>query len=279
MKKLFVSFSGGRTSGHMMYHLLDRYQDEYDIEVLFSNTGQEREETLEFVDKCDRLWDVGVVWLEASVIPERGISTTFKVVDFATASRNGEPFESMIEKYGIPNIDWPHCTRELKLRPMEAYMKALGWTDHYTAVGIRADEPRRRSKSALERRIVYPLMDWFPTDKIDVNMWWEQRTFNLELEEHQGNCSWCWKKALSKHARLYRESPGIFEFPARMEILHTNTGTRAKEDPRVFFRQHRSTVKLIETIELMGDVPMRPIKPDEDAGCSESCDVYTAENE
>ena len=279
MKKLFASMSGGLTSAYITNQIMKHVQGDYDIEVVFANTGQEREATLEFVHRCDQEWDWQVVWVEADVIPEKGVPTTFKLVDFETASRNGEPFEAMIEKYGIPNMDWPHCTRELKLRPMEAYIKSLGWTDHLTAVGIRMDELRRVSKSAAERGIVYPLVDWFPADKGDVNDWWDAQAFTLGLEEHQGNCTWCWKKTFSKHAKIYRETPQVFDFPARMEALHRHTGHRGVKDPRVFFRKHQSTADLIRTIELVGDAPMRPVNRDENSGCSESCDVYTSETD
>jgi len=39
------------------------------------------------------------------------------LVTFETASRNGEPFEEMIQKYGITNMQSPQCTRNLKGLP------------------------------------------------------------------------------------------------------------------------------------------------------------------
>jgi hypothetical protein len=43
-------------------------------------------------------WNAGVVWVEAVTHPGR-VACTAKVVDFATASRGGEPFEAVIAKY------------------------------------------------------------------------------------------------------------------------------------------------------------------------------------
>ena len=40
-KKLLVSFSGGRTSGYMTKTVIDKYSNEYDIKVVFANTGFE----------------------------------------------------------------------------------------------------------------------------------------------------------------------------------------------------------------------------------------------
>lgn len=49
-----ISFSGGRTSGYMLRHILDAHDGTLpdDVVVTFANTGKEREETLRFVHDC-----------------------------------------------------------------------------------------------------------------------------------------------------------------------------------------------------------------------------------
>ena len=54
MKRLFISFSGGRTSAYMARRLLRDRPADTEIVTVFANTGQEDERTLEFVDRCDR---------------------------------------------------------------------------------------------------------------------------------------------------------------------------------------------------------------------------------
>lgn len=56
MKPLIVSFSGGRTSAYMAYILKRDYSQEYNMRFVFMNTGEEREETLIFIDRCDRAY-------------------------------------------------------------------------------------------------------------------------------------------------------------------------------------------------------------------------------
>lgn len=81
---LLVSFSGGQTSAYMSALLKEHSRNR--LIFVFANTGQENEKTLEFVDKVDRAFDLGVVWVEADVKP-KGIGTKHLIVSFETASR------------------------------------------------------------------------------------------------------------------------------------------------------------------------------------------------
>ena len=276
MRKLFVSFSGGKSSGYMMKRLIDAYSSEYEMKFVFANTGQEHEETLAFVHACETAWNVPIAWVEAVVHHGARKGTTHKVVTYESASRDGHPFEETIRKYGIPNLLYPHCTRELKLRPMVSYLASQGWKtgDYWTAIGIRNDELKRVRKDAAAAKILYPMVSLFPSDKIDVNDWWDDQPFNLDLKPHQGNCSWCWKKSLTKHFHLIDESPQIFDFPRRMEREYGLVGPRASGEPyRVFFRGERSVDDLFAYRKNVSVLP--PVSRDEDgdAGCSESCEV------
>lgn len=281
-KRLLASFSGGRTSAFMTKWLLDNKRDEYDIRVVFANTGQEDDRTLDFVRKCDEAFGFGTVWIE-SVAQEPGKSSGHRVVTFDTADRSGQTFEAMIARYGIPNKLFPHCTRELKQNPIKSYLQSIGWdTGTYaSAIGIRTDETRRVSKSAGERGIVYPLVDMLPSDKQDVNDWWESQPFNLEIQEHEGNCKWCWKKSFAKHFRLISEAPHIYDFPRRMEAIHGRTGAgSAMGESRVFFRLATSTDQLFKHAEIgqVVQIDRRQGNLDLDGGCSESCELYPTES-
>lgn len=239
----------------MAKRLKEKWRHLYsEMRVVFANTGWENEETLEFVRECDYHYDFETTWVEAEVDPRKGKKTGHRVVDFETASRLAEPFEAVIKKYGIPNIGFPHCTRELKLNPMRSYLASVGWEpgSYDVAVGIRADEGARRSKTASVNGIHYPLMDWEPTEKTDINLIWARRNFRLRLKGYQGNCRGCWKKSLRKLLTIRDETPQAFAFTAEMEAHHGMIGPEfslhASELPdgyrRVFFRGNMSTKDL-----------------------------------
>lgn len=248
MKPLVISFSGGRTSGYMAKLLIDKYKDKRDIFTIFANTGKEREETLLFVNQCDVEFNLNVIWIESVQNHGQRKSATYKIVDYKSASRNGDPFEDMIKKHGIPNMAFPHCTRELKTTPINNYLKDLGiYDDCEMAIGIRLDEPKRIKK---KEKIIYPLVKEFPTTKIMVHKWWKQQKFDLQLKDYEGNCDMCWKKSKRKLLTMIIENPQLVDWWNQMEILYGNyipPGQAGKRiTPITFFRKHESANDLIE---------------------------------
>lgn len=264
MKNLLVSFSGGETSAFMAQWLNNHYE-EYGYEnivFVFANTGLENEATLEFVEKCDKHFRLGVKWVEADVFYDQRKGTGHYLTDFDYASRNGEPFEAIIKKYGIPNKAFPHCTRELKQNPIKSF--ARDWfdgEDYHTAIGIRIDEIDRISPNRKELGFIYPLasMDMIPTKKQMVNFYWHAQPFRLNLKGYQGNCLTCWKKADPKLYQIAKEYPRAFDFMKRMEKQYSTIGTEFEKyddaDPRVFFRNKRSVDDILaESVEWKGFV-------------------------
>jgi hypothetical protein len=253
MKNLVISFSGGRTSAFMTKFILEhkKYSDFNKI-VVFANTGKEKEETLEFVNKCDKTWDFNVVWIEADVVHEKGVGTNFKIVDFKTASRKGEPFEEVIKKYKLPTIMGSHCTRELKMAPINKYIKSLNLkNDIYTAIGIRYDERNRMSNTAIDKKIIYPLIEDIQIDSGFIRKWWSSQKFDLELKDYEGNCDLCFKKSINKKLTIIKENPKIANWWEEMENKYSNDIV-----PRFDLRTNLNTKQLIE----MSKKPFKNVK-------------------
>lgn len=238
---LIISFSGGLTSAYMTRLILDshKYKDFQKV-CVFANTGKEREETLEFVDKCDKEWGLGMVWIEADV-QDAGVGTTFKVVDFESASRRGEPFEAVIEKYGFTNKDAPHCSRELKERPIKKFSQSLG---HWQiAIGFRADERKRMTRKP---GYIYPLIEDFTVINKDVKAFWEAQPFTLKLNPYEGNCDLCWKKSIAKRLRIISENPGLADWWEEQE----------EKDGEYVFDRDGHTVQSLRKMSLLRDTQL-----------------------
>ena len=288
--KLAISFSGGRTSAVMTKLCVEKFKDTHDIAITFANTGCEHENTLDFVNKCDKHFGWGVVWIEAVVNPEKGKGIRHKVVDYETASRYGEPMEADFAKHGLPGPGWLHCTRDTKELPIKDYLKSvLGWKwgEFWIAIGIRADEVDRVSTNREKLKFVYPLVDAGWT-KEDVNAECASWPFDLDLKgEHYGNCVWCWKKSMRKLLTLAQDDESIFDFPRKMEEKYSHiTTTNDPNMSRQMFRKNMTTVDIIKMAREGNFEPYRDqdqtqmfsqasydVFLDTGSACGESCEI------
>ena len=202
-----ISFSGGRTSAYMLWRVLQAHDMSLpsDAKVIFCNTGKEHEATLDFVRDIEKQWNVPIVWLE--FVKEQ---PKFKIVNYDTASRNGEPFAEMIEmKQFLPNSVMRFCTTELKIHPITRYMAATGYEEFQTFAGIRADEPRRVVKL---RETLHAPLAIAGVRQADVQAFWKANSFDLGIEFRDrvtplGNCDLCFMKGGNQLMSIIQREP------------------------------------------------------------------------
>ena len=252
---LAVLFSGGRTSAYMSKWIKDNWMEKYHVKFVYCNTGQEHPSTLDFVNKCDDEFGLNLTWIEAD-IRTKGIGTNYKEVFYEIASLDGKPFEDMIKKFGLPNKDFPHCTRELKIEPFKKWAKDVFNGESYVmALGIRVDEPKRLKQSKTDAPKVYPLAVDHPMTKEMILVWWKHQNFDLQIPEHLGNCTWCWKKSDRKLYTLAKEYPEIFEFPKMLDSKYAVTSNFERKDKRQMFRRYRTTIDILNESTSQAFVP------------------------
>lgn len=224
-----ISFSGGRTSAYMLWRVLQANGGKLpsDAVVCFANTGKEEEATLQFVRDCSAEWGVSITWVEYQAAEET--SDRWKLVDFDTASRDGEPFEALIKQRNyLPNPVARFCTVELKVRAIHRYLKSIGWKKWDSMLGIRADEPRRLAKIGNQdygkhEEKCAPLGKAGITKEL-VGAFWRGQSFDLGLPNHNGvtmhgNCDLCYLKGGAQILSLIAEKPARAVWWARMESL------------------------------------------------------------
>ena len=249
-----ISFSGGRTSGYMLYQMLQAYEGTLpdDVYVTFANTGKEMPETLDFVRDCGEHWGVKIHWLEMRIFDERPIYRTEEVT-YETAARNGEPFAALIDrKKMLPNPMVRFCTSELKIMPMKRFMKERGYKDWYNVVGLRYDEPRRvgKQKAANDSGVnpwesLTPLYDAKATVQ-DVFKFWKASNFDLNLPNHggktlAGNCDLCFLKGMKTTNRILKERPDLADWWIEQEnkIAKSAQESLGREVSTATFRKDR----------------------------------------
>lgn len=224
-----IAFSGGRTSAYMLHQILEANGDLPDrCRVVFSNTGREFDQTLDFVAECGSRWGVRIDWLEY-----RAGKPGFEVVSHNSASRDGAPFETLIERRKfLPNQATRFCTQELKVRVAAKFCRAQGWASWTTALGIRADEAHRAARQTKEKWTVWrPLVEAGVTKRA-VAAFWSCQPFDLRLDNingktPDGNCDGCFLKSEAYLARLAVRHPERAQWWQRMEALVAGS-TRSK---------------------------------------------------
>lgn len=268
-----ILFSGGRTSGYMLWRLIqERITDWKEWIVVFCNTGKERSETLDFVHEVETRWDVPITWLEYHRVPARDIKpgvfptekrnqnlakaaelgeTThwFREVNYKTASRNGEPFDELLEWASVlPNVVSRICSTQLKLRSAMRYLFSIGVQEYCPIIGIRKDEEHRSiqilaSCESFEHPL-FPLCEWNSSER-DIMDFWKSQPFDLRLKQYEGNCDLCFLKAKWKRLLLVKENPGMADWWINWE---SKKNTIQMNDGK-YFRLGETYAELVNQVE------------------------------
>lgn len=136
-----LGISGGRDSASLAVYMR-QYHPHLPLEYFFTDTGKELPEVYSFLDKLEGFLGKPIQRLN----PDRD-------------------FDFWLDEYGnfLPSPRTRWCTRQLKLRPLEHWLKKdleAGTTIH-SYVAIRADEPSREGYKATHpnMRVHFPLRD------------------------------------------------------------------------------------------------------------------------
>jgi hypothetical protein len=264
-----ISFSGGRTSGYMLFKILQAHGGTLpdDVVVCFANTGREMPATLDFVRDCGAAWDVRVVWLEFVSRTADG----FAVVSHNSASRDGEPFTALIaQKHMLPNVVMRFCTEELKIFTIKRWvLRTLGWNKWTEVIGLRADEPKRLAR--CREGCVTPLAEAGIT-KPDVLTFWAEQPFDLRLAgPWEGNCDGCFQKSRAARMRMLRDHPTRMRWWSQTE---TTGAYPYMDNPRMAqFSSRESWAELAEFVERTPRLPLDETMHDLGEACDGGCGV------
>jgi 3'-phosphoadenosine 5'-phosphosulfate sulfotransferase (PAPS reductase)/FAD synthetase len=272
-----ISFSGGRTSGLMLFLILWAHGGVLpaNVHVVFANTGKEREETLRFIHNCATYWGVKIAWVE-DCPQARGAKAAdrYTLVGFNSASRAGEPFVRLIDaKQYLPNASMRYCTTELKIRPMKHFMLAQGYANWVNVIGLRADEPRRLARAVAlneekkERWTTATPMARARHALADVAAFWRAQPFDLGLMPHEGNCDLCFLKGRGRLAQIIRDVPERADWWSAMERrAKTKSPTRTAA-----FRRDETYAELAASIAAQPQLALEPGDDDHEVECGLLC--------
>ncbi|MEN3976132.1 phosphoadenosine phosphosulfate reductase family protein [Emcibacter sp. SYSU 3D8] len=189
-----LGVSGGRDSAALAVYMRET-APELDLEYFFTDTGKELEEVYQFLDRLEGFLGKPITRLN----PDRD-------------------FEFWLREYNnfLPSPRTRWCTRQLKLRPLEQWLKEdldAGVTIH-SYVAIRADEPNREGYKAthdnmqvhlplreagIDRRGVIDILEGAGVGEPEYYRW-----------RSRSGCTFCFFQQKIEWVRLSREHPAAF---------------------------------------------------------------------
>lgn len=200
-----ISISGGRTSGMMVYKIMESvdFKPPPHWHFVFCNTSREHPATYKFLADMISHWGIDLICLEWRP------KVFYTQVAFDDMATDSSIFFDLLT-YGYRNHAPPNrfgrfCSKDLKQVPIKQFMKDKGYPFFNNVMGIRADEPARiragikNYRKGHDYNNIYPLAEWGIKQR-HIFEFWGQQSFDLELpiingKNPYGNCLGCFNKS------------------------------------------------------------------------------------
>lgn len=204
-----LGLSGGRDSAALAVYMR-HHHPEIDVEYFFTDTGKELPEVYEFLGRLEGVLGKPILRLN----PDRD-------------------FDFWLKQYNsfLPSAQTRWCTRQLKLRPFEQWIKPMledGQTV-YSYVAIRADEEYREGYTSKHDNLIIKLplkeagvdkpgvMELLDSSGLGLPRYYEWRT--------RSGCTFCFFQQKIEWVRLRERHPEAFEEAKRYEKTAVEHGS------------------------------------------------------
>jgi len=208
-EKHVLGISGGRDSAALAVYMRQNYP-ELDIDYFFTDTGKELPEVYDFLGKLEGFLGKPILYLN----PDR---------DFDYWLRQFNNF--------LPSPQTRWCTRQLKLRPFEQWVKPMlqSGVKVYSYVAIRADEEFREAYNSKHENLVIKLpfkeagidkagvLELLEMSDLGMPSYYEWRT--------RSGCTFCFYQQKIEWVGLLERHEGAFKEAMAYEKVATESGS------------------------------------------------------
>lgn len=190
-----LGLSGGRDSAALAVHMRQQHPD-MEIEYFFTDTGKELPEVYEYLGRLEGFLGQPILRLN----PDRD-------------------FDFWLKQFNnfLPSAQTRWCTRQLKLRPFELWLKPIleAGTTVYSYVAIRSDEEYRSGYNSNKDNLIVELpfkeagidkagvLDILDGAGLGLPQYYEWRT--------RSGCTFCFYQQKIEWVRLMERHPEAFE--------------------------------------------------------------------
>lgn len=230
--KHVLGLSGGRDSAALAIFMRQTFP-ELDLEYFFTDTGKELPEVYDFLGRLEGFLGHPIRRLNPD-----------------------HDFDFWLREYGnfLPSAKSRWCTRQLKLKPFEDWLKSHldGGGKVYSYIAIRADEPERLGYHATHPNLTVKFP--FREHRIDKAGVIELlNASDLGQPEYyrwrsRSGCTFCFFQQKIEWVRLKREHPDAFEEAKRYEKTALDHGSPFTWSDRESLTELESPVRMA-TIE------------------------------
>ncbi len=292
--------SGGESSGFLMEHLeLKKKHDGWNVVYIYNETGQEADETYEYLKKLAEYYRTEIICLKPMISNVNNIGVSCKVISLEDIGYDKTIIGDLFESYGTMTVNARFCTSRMKSEPTAKYCNATFGKGNYKLwLGIRADEKARlksvdkqyqlflndckKKRRKPDCEIGY-LADLVEADKEDVKNFWESMPFRLEIHDKPflGNCLYCPQKENARIALAARYYPErAEEFIEQCKSGQVVNHNRKSKDGIILKKDvmYRSYLSLEEVIDTYKDIPTDELENQikrgnryKEVGCGVSC--------
>lgn len=232
-----IGLSGGKDSSALVIHMKRTRPEIFDkLEMYFTDTGTELEETYEYLDKLEKFLGKKILRLKSTTTEEK-----YAVVD---GDDHSVPFDEILNEYNgyLPSPMARWCTRKLKIEPME---KWIGQDYCCSYIGIRADEPSREGYNSRSKNVnitgVYPYRE----DGLGITDVYNILEETVGLPEYykwrtRSGCFFCFYQRRVEWAVLYHLYPELLEESIKYETEHEDgrSFTWVKDRPLEYIKNN-----------------------------------------
>lgn len=230
-EKHVLGLSGGRDSAALAVFMRETYPDR-EIEYFFTDTGKELKEVYDYLHRLEGYLGKPIIYLN----PDRD-------------------FDFWLKEYGhfLPSPRSRWCTRQLKLRPFEKWIKPDLEKGHTvnSYVAIRYDEQTRSGMIATDSNLkVHLPFREHGIDKAGVIDLLEASGLGLPAYyrwRSRSGCTFCFYQQKVEWVRLKREHPDKFEEAKSYEKTALNHGSP-------FTWSDRESLEMLEQPERMAEI-------------------------
>lgn len=208
-KRHVLGLSGGRDSAALAVYMRQYYPD-IDLDYFFTDTGKELPEVYEFLGRLEGVLGKPILRLN----PDRD-------------------FDFWLKQYNsfLPSAQTRWCTRQLKLRPFEQWIKPMleEGSRVYSYVAIRSDEEYREGYASKDSNLIIKLpfkeagidkpgvMEILEASGLGLPRYYEWRS--------RSGCTFCFFQQKIEWARLKERHPDAFEEAKRYEKTAVDSGS------------------------------------------------------